>query len=222
VYIKLDSKPIDDIEFQEDNEEVFVFSDFCENQSFEFACLGTLRSETIHDQLQEENVQGVVFIDSSENQNGIHEDPLVTNENYDLKFQEINKTVYDTFQFEREEDNEEIVVFFDSFVNQDCCSLESNEEGPLDIHQTHIIFLSFEYIQEHTKSYLAIDDEKYEQMAPLHFENELKMDEIEHKPTFSHNGYSCPFVDFQDPFESILQSLEKMILTDSFTILLKS
>ena len=59
-------------------------------------------------------------------------------------------------------------------------------------------------------------------MAPLHFENELKMDEIEHKPTFSHNGYSCPFVDFQDPFESILQSLEKMILTDSFTILLKS
>jgi hypothetical protein len=34
---KLESKPIDDIEFQEDNGEVVVFSNFCENQSFEFA-----------------------------------------------------------------------------------------------------------------------------------------------------------------------------------------
>jgi len=89
-----------------------------------------------------------------------------------------------------------------------------------DIYQTHEFIFSSEYIQEHTRSCIAIDDVKHEQLAPLAFLDGLKT--VESEPKQSVINYEeqplnddqqidkDSLHDFYDPFGKLLQSSKQV------------
>jgi len=90
--------------------------------------------------------------------------------------------------------------------------VEVHEGAFADFPKEHKIIISFEYMEEYTKPFIFIEDVKYEQVVLLHFENELKIGEIEHGSTFNHKAYPCIFTDFQDEvmfhvFEDLFASM---------------
>jgi hypothetical protein len=89
---------------------------------------------------------------------------------HDIEFQDINESIFSSciIELQLHEDNDKEAIFNSLEIKYEL-PFDHDEISFSDIHHTHKFAFSFEYIHEHIRSGVVIEDVKHEQMSLVHF-----------------------------------------------------